>query len=160
MLLITYYRQIFENVIGKWIFCASKVAIMKTKSATIAFYFVFSSFLLPRSFFFSFPFPFLLWFWRLSGPRNLSFEAFSLNWRQMSLDWFSKNRLDIHLYIFITYGYLKESYLHKWALWLYSAKILEISVTNQMERTISVGAYRSIWDHLWRSPLWPDRSFR
>ena len=34
----------------------------------------------------------------------------------MSLGWFSKNRLDIHVYIFIIYVYLKESYLHNWAL--------------------------------------------
>ena len=48
----------------------SKVAIIKTKSATIAF---FSSppFTSPRSFFFSFPFPSLLWFCSFSGWGNM-----------------------------------------------------------------------------------------
>ena len=47
----------------------------------------------PRYFFFSFPFRLLLWFWSFSGLRNLPFEAFSLKWLQISLRWFSKNRL-------------------------------------------------------------------
>ena len=71
----------------------SKVAIIKTTTATIAF-FLFFSFRPPRSFFFSFLFPSLVWFWSLSGPRNLPFDAFSLKWRQISLGWFSKNRLE------------------------------------------------------------------
>ena len=55
---------IFENVIAKWTFCvqqffSAKVAIIKTRSATIDF-FLFSSFPSPRSFFFSFPFPSIL----------------------------------------------------------------------------------------------------
>ena len=68
-----------------------RVAIMKTKSATIAF---FSS---PRSFSFSFLFPLFLWSWSFSGLRNLFFDAFSLKWLQISLGWFSKNRLDIDI---------------------------------------------------------------
>ena len=37
-------------------------------------FFLFLSFLLPRSFFFSFPkFPSFLWFWSLSGLKNLSY---------------------------------------------------------------------------------------
>ena len=55
----------------------SKVAIIKTKSATVSF-FLFSSFLPPRSFFFSFPFPSLEWFWSWSRTKNLPFDAFSL----------------------------------------------------------------------------------
>ena len=78
----------------------SKVAIIKTKSKTIAFFF-FSSFPSPRSFFFSFPFPSLVWFWSFSGLRNMPFGAFSLKRLQISLGWFSKNRLDIYM---ISYG--------------------------------------------------------
>ena len=69
----------------------SKVAIIKTKSATIAFFF-FSSLIL---FLLSFSFvtvilePFL-------GLRNLPFDAFSLKWLQILVGWFSKNRSDLH----------------------------------------------------------------
>ena len=81
--------RIFENVTGKWTFSSNsfffgqifKVAIIKTKSATIAV-FLFSSFLPPRSFFFSFPFPSLAWFWNWSRPQNLSFDAFHSNHRK------------------------------------------------------------------------------
>ena len=66
------------------------------KSATIAF-FLFSSFPSPRSFFFSFPFSSLLWFWSFLGLTNLPCDAFSLKWLQISLGWFSKNRLDIQV---------------------------------------------------------------
>ena len=72
----------------------SKVAIIKTKSATIIF-FLFSSFPSHRSFFFSFPFPALLWLSSFSALRNLHFDASSLKPLQISLDWFSKNRLDV-----------------------------------------------------------------
>ena len=70
----------------------SKVAIIKTKSATIAF---FSSPHYPpsRSFFFSFPFPLLLIFFSLSGRKHLPFEGFSLTWLTLLLGWFSKNWL-------------------------------------------------------------------
>ena len=73
----------------------SKVAIIKAKSATIAFFSSISSFLPPRSFFFAFPLSLLVWFWSLLGPRNLPFYAFSLKWRQISLGWFPRNRLGI-----------------------------------------------------------------
>ena len=76
----------------------SKVPTIKTKCATIVFFSLlllsFSS--LPRSFFFSFPFISLLWFWSFSGLKNLPFDAFSLKWLQISLGWFSKNRVDIY----------------------------------------------------------------
>ena len=42
------------------------------------FFFLVSSFLPPRSFFFSFPFPSLVWFWSWSRTKNLPFDAFSL----------------------------------------------------------------------------------
>ena len=75
----------------------AKVAILKTKSAIIAF-FSFSFFSFPHSFFFSFPFPLLLWFWIFSGLRNVPFDAFSFKRLQISLGWYSKNRVDIHMY--------------------------------------------------------------
>ena len=60
--------QSFENVTAKWTFFVqqlfffgaktiSKVAIIKTKSACNRCFFPFFSFLPPRSFLFSFPFP-------------------------------------------------------------------------------------------------------
>ena len=49
----------------------------------------------PRSFLFSSPYPWLVWFWSLSGPKKLPFDAFSLEWRQISRGWFSKKRLDV-----------------------------------------------------------------
>ena len=64
-------------------------------------FFFFSSFPSNRSFFFCFPFPSLLWFWSFSGVRNLSFDAFSLKWLQISLGWFSKNRLGIFPMIYL-----------------------------------------------------------
>ena len=95
--------RIFDNVISKWTFCVRQfsssqklwVAILKTKR----------SFPYPHSFSFSFSFPFpsLLWFWSFSGLRNLPFDAFSLKWLQISLGWFSKNRLDDNVY----YGHFR-----------------------------------------------------
>ena len=58
----------------------SKVANIKTKSATIAF-FLFSSFPSARSFFFSFPL--LMWFWSFSCLRNQPCDAFSLKFREV-----------------------------------------------------------------------------
>ena len=91
---------IFENVTAKWTFCVqqfSKVAIIKTKSATIAS-------------FWSRPFPsraslflFLLSFSLVSEilelksrPKSLHFRSFWLKWLLISLRWFSKNWLDLH----------------------------------------------------------------
>ena len=90
----------------------TKVAIIKTKSATIAFFF-FASFPSPHSFFFfllSFCFS-LLWFWSFLGSRNVPFDAFSHKWLQISLGWFSKNRLDIDAECLIS---PKEDKLRKW----------------------------------------------
>ena len=112
-----YYMssRIFENVTAKFTFLrpavffppVSNVAIIiKIKSATRCF-FLFSSFLHPCSFFFSLPFPFLLWFWIFWGLRNLPFDAFSLKWLQILLGWFSKNRLNIHTYKHI---YIQDSW--------------------------------------------------
>ena len=70
----------------------SKVAIKKTKSATIAF-FSFPPFLL-LALSFS-PLLFLRYYdfgASQSGLRNLPFDAFSLKWLQISLGCFSKNR--------------------------------------------------------------------
>ena len=39
----------------------------------------------------------ILWPAAVNDPRNLPFDAFSLKWLQISLGWFSKNWLDIHL---------------------------------------------------------------
>ena len=70
-------------------------------TTTLLYFFLFSSFPSPRFFFFSFPFPSLLWFWSFSGSRNVSLDAFSRKWLQISLGWFSKNQLDIHVYCII-----------------------------------------------------------
>ena len=95
--------RIFENVTPNKPFASnsfyrpttiSRGVILKTKNATIAFSLV-TSFLPPRSFFSSFPFRLLVWFWSLSGPKSLPFDAFSLQWLQISLGWFSKSRLGI-----------------------------------------------------------------
>ena len=65
----------------------SKVAFKKTKSATH-----FSLLLLSSSSLFLslLLFPLLAWFWSLSGPKNLPFDAFPLKGRQISLGWPSK----------------------------------------------------------------------
>ena len=73
----------------------SNVAIIKTKSTTFAFFSSPPFLLLALSFFFSFPFPSLLWFCSFSGLRNLHFNPYSLKWLQILLGWFSKNPLDI-----------------------------------------------------------------
>ena len=54
--------------------------------------FLSTPFLPPRFFYFSSPFPLLVWFSSLSGAKNLSFGPFLL---QVSLGSFSKNRLDV-----------------------------------------------------------------
>ena len=72
------------------VFCRPKtisnVAIIKTKSATVALFLLYSSSLFLCS-------PSLVWFWSWSSPKTLPFDAFSLIWLQISLGWFSKNRL-------------------------------------------------------------------
>ena len=70
----------------------SKVVIIKTESATIAF---FSSppFLLVALFLISFCFVTVIL--ELLGLRNRPFDAFSLKWLQILLGWFSKNRWDV-----------------------------------------------------------------
>ena len=56
---------------------AKIVPIIKSKTATVAFFLL--SFFFPfLSFFYSFPFRSLVWFWCLSRLENLSFDAFSL----------------------------------------------------------------------------------
>ena len=79
----------------------SKVAIIKTKNVTVVF-FPFSFFPSPRSFFFLFPFPSLLWFWSFSGLRNLPFDAFSLKWLHISLGWFLQKIGS--MYIIMSFG--------------------------------------------------------
>ena len=64
----------FKKVIAKWTFCvqqffSAKVAITNSKGVAIAF-FLFFSFLPPSSFFFSVPFPSLLWFLELLGSQE------------------------------------------------------------------------------------------
>ena len=57
-------------------------------------FFLFLSFLPPRSFFFSFPFPSLLCLWSLSGARNLPyFHSRTADFVRLV---FKKNRLDIY----------------------------------------------------------------
>ena len=60
------------------------------------FFFLFSSFLPPRSFFFSFPFPSLAWFWSWSRTKNLPFDAFSFKMTANFVKLVFKNRLDVH----------------------------------------------------------------
>ena len=94
------YSGIFENVIAKWTFRVQQFLFFGQKLSPRVpplFFFLFSSFPFPRYFFFSFPFPMLLWFWRSSELKNLSFEAFSFKWLQIWLNWFSKNRLDMYI---------------------------------------------------------------
>ena len=75
----------------------AKVAILKTKSAIIAF-FSSPSFLFLTLSFSPFLFPLSLWFWIFSGLRKVPFDAFSFKRLQISLGWYSKNRVDIHMY--------------------------------------------------------------
>ena len=88
-----------------WPKSIAKVAIIKKECNNCVF--LFSSFCSPRSFFFSFPFPSLLWFCSFSGLRNLPFDAFSLKWLQILLGWFSNNLLNIHTYKHI---YIQDSW--------------------------------------------------
>ena len=94
--------RIFDKVIAIIV-----VAIINTKSSTIAFFFLFL-FSFPSLFLFCFPFPSLLWFWSFSGLRNMPFDAFSLKWLQMSLGWFSKNWLDVHQHTSTTFKLVLE----------------------------------------------------
>ena len=81
---------------AKWTACvqqffrpkAPKVAILLTKSATIVFFSLFSSLPSPCSFFFFFPFLSLMWFWSFYRAFWLLFMI-----TQISLGWFSKNRV-------------------------------------------------------------------
>ena len=86
-----------------------KVAIIKTKSANIAFFS-----LLPISFsslfLFILSFSFVTVIWSSSSLRNLPFDAFSLKWLQISLGWFSK-KLVIYKLIFWS-SYLLLMYLY------------------------------------------------
>ena len=74
----------------------SKVTIIKTKSATIAFLLLllsfFSLFLFPLSF------SFVNWFSELLGLKKPPFDTFALKWQslQISLGWFSKKWFDIY----------------------------------------------------------------
>ena len=67
----------------------------------------------------------------LSGPRNLPFDASSLNW-------ISKNWLDIHVYIFIIHAYLKELYLHNWVLSI-QPKFRKFQLETRWNRPFRVG---------------------
>ena len=91
----TISTPFFENVIARWTKVAiSKVAIIKTKSAAIVFFF-FSSFPSSRSFFFSFTFVFRYYDFGASWAQETCLlTLFSHKWLQISLGWFSKNRLD------------------------------------------------------------------
>ena len=97
-------RRSRDSYIAKWTICVkrvyfwpkiSQVAIIKTRSAVIAFFF--PSFPSLRFFFPSSPFPSLLWLWSFSGLKKPTFDAFSLKWLQISLGWFSKNWLYIYI---------------------------------------------------------------
>ena len=70
----------------------SKGAIIKAKSATIAFFLLFLCFSL---FLFLLFFSFVTVILELLGIRSQPFDAFSLKCLQISIGWFSKNRLDI-----------------------------------------------------------------
>ena len=76
----------------------SRVTNIKTKSANITFSLSSSSpsFLSPRYFYYSFPFPPLVWFSALSNARNLPFNPLPLNWLEISPGYFSKIRIDIY----------------------------------------------------------------
>ena len=102
---------------------SNKVATIKTRGATVAFFL----FLLPFSslFLFSFPFPSLLWFWNFLGLRNLPFDPFSLKWLQILLGWFSKNQLDIFL-------------------WLYEIRNIEVEFTSLKPRLLNLAG--SLWN--------------
>ena len=65
------------------------LAFIKTKSATMFFLFSALFFLLSAFFFFSFPS--LVWFWNLSRPESLPFDALSPKWQQISLGTFFNN---------------------------------------------------------------------
>ena len=67
--------------------CVSKVAFIKLRVEPFNYFFLISSFPSPRSFFFSFRFASLLWFY----SELLGLNAFLLNWLQISLGWY-KNR--------------------------------------------------------------------
>ena len=68
-------------------FASNKEAIIKTKSAIIAFFFSPPLFLIGLSLS---PFLFNSFDSSFSGVGNLPFDAFSFKWRQISLGWFSK----------------------------------------------------------------------
>ena len=108
--------QILDIIITKWTFCIKQFfsaknylqsSYYKKRVQPLLFFFI-SSFPSPHSFFLSFPFPSLLWFWSFSGLRNMPFDAFSLKWLQMSLGWFSKNRLDVHQHTSTTFKLVLE----------------------------------------------------
>jgi len=76
----------------------SRVTNIKPMSANITFSLSsFSSFLSPRSCYYSFPFPPLVWFSALSDTRNLPFGPLPLSWLQTSLGSFPKIRIDIYI---------------------------------------------------------------
>ena len=81
-------------------------------------------------FFFSFLFPSLLWFWSFSGLRNMPFDAFSLKWLQISLGWFSKNRLEYACIYLITPYQVK---IWQGILLLYSFVLHNLRSTPQMK---------------------------
>ena len=91
----TISTPFFDNVIARWTKVAiSKVAIIKTKSAAIVFFFSSPLFLLV-ALFFSFPFVFRYYDFGASWAQETCLlTLFSHKWLQISLGWFSKNRLD------------------------------------------------------------------